>query len=777
MHDLPPPPHPHQRPSHPAQPHLEWALATGFSYLRKGEWIPLLIEFDTKEVRRAPGNERLTALEAFATRLWLADDPRTLDGEFVIPDLFANPPALMRRSPEFNFCVGLIKRDVDVVRKHIRSDRWNRTIVRVDLGPPIDFAKKPTPATSTRVPMSAPKPPSPTLHAAASHRRGIFGRMGDAVRKLTGSASAGAQPPPPKVFAAGAPTTPGSLPPTVPPTQVPPTVPPPPGQIPGSNTGSSSATTVSRVVIAVIDQGIAFANSRFFMGGQPRIEYLWQQNLLGTTLPAVSLTMPFTPGFELDKTAIVNAVAAARGIGANDDWVYRNYGGLNFNIDGYKPLARRQTHGSHVLDLAASVTDPAKHPIIAVDVPEDAVGDPSGSTLSVQAAWGLIYIVDRAEKLLQTNEKLPVVVNISYGPHEGPHDGTGSFEVFMDKIFAAANGSDTPLDIVLAAGNFRQTRTHAHVQVLPSHRKLLRWRLQPAGLTASTMEIWAPVGVVNGFEVTLRAPLGTPLGTSVTVSAANPTADFKDGAGNVLFSAEFVPATGSASRDHVTLNIARTAIDPAGGWGQAVAWSGLWQVIVKNQAAARIDLDAWIRRSDTMSGRRAKGRQSYFDDPRYGRFTPSGRPRDFDPLGSTSYVRRLGTLSGIATGQEPRVIGGFRNSDFYPAWHSSHGARIKGGAPVGPDWLECTDASDVLRGVHASGTQSGSVYAMSGTSAAAPQAARWVAEQWLSGNRPPLRSGLLPIVLYPDRPIPIGELPIAVTNGRARFAPRWPSRR
>ena len=209
MHDLPPPPHPHQRPSRPAQPHLEWALATGFSYLRKGEWIPLLIEFDTKEVRRAPGNERLTALEAFATRLWLADDPRTLDGEFVIPGSFCQSARADASVAGIQFL-----RWTHQARRRRRTQTYSVRPLEPHhcsrrFGTADRFAKKPTPATSTRVPMSAPKPPSPTLHAAASHRRGIFGRMGDAVRKLTGSASAGAQPPPPKVFAAGAPTTPG----------------------------------------------------------------------------------------------------------------------------------------------------------------------------------------------------------------------------------------------------------------------------------------------------------------------------------------------------------------------------------------------------------------------------------------------------------------------------------------------------------------------------------------------------------------------------------------
>ena len=54
-------------------------------------------------------------------------------------------------------------------------------------------------------------------------------------------------------------------------------------------------------------------------------------------------------------------------------------GGLGFSTGGFKALARRRSHGTHVLDLAAG-DNPAANmmnlPIIAVDMPDEAVGDP-----------------------------------------------------------------------------------------------------------------------------------------------------------------------------------------------------------------------------------------------------------------------------------------------------------------------------------------------------------------------------------------------------------------
>jgi hypothetical protein len=522
---------------------------------------------------------------------------------------------------------------------------------------------------------------------------------------------------------------------------------------------------VERVVIAVIDQGFAFANSRFFNGNQSRIEYLWEQNMQ-TAMPSPGLTMPFTPGFELDKTAIINAMANARAIGADEEWIYRVYGGLNFTGDSYKPLARRRTHGTHVLDLAAEGTDPTKHPIILVDMPEDAVGDPAGSTLSVQAAWGLIYILDRTEKLrnASVSEVLPVVVNLSYGPHEGPHDGTGVLEVFMDKIWQLADGSYTPLEIVLAAGNARQTRTHAAFNLRARVRKNLRWRLQPGSLSASLMEIWLPPGGGHSVTVTLTPPFISGALQPISVSPTNP-GPVPGGGG--LYLAEYVSATSPATADSIVLSIARTAPDPAGGWGSAVVPSGLWSVTLSSVGPMQ-GVNGWIKRSDTLSGRRAKGRQSYFDDRSGLRFGPNGRPLDYDPA-SSSYVKRLGTLSGIATGRRTRIIGGYRSSDIYPARYSSHGTRTTAVAAMqGPDWLECCEESDVLRGVLGSGTHSGSTVRMNGTSVAAPQGTRFLAQEWLAtGTRPTLPPGLFVPLPLAQRPIPVMERPPALSNGLA----------
>jgi len=662
----------------PVQPYLDWAIATKFAYLREGDWLPLLVEFNPQTLRIESGQ---TSLQAFTSLKWLSDDPRTLEDAIRIPDLFVEPPKLLARAKEFGFCVVLVHRKQVVAL--LDSPEWNRTILRVELGPPVTLASlQKTLKSDPAAPLGA---------------------------------------------------------------------------------GLSAAAGARRIVIGVIDQGIAFTHDRFRNRSGSRIAYVWQQDLMG----GGSFV---TPGIEITAAEIDAALAAA---GGDEDAVYRSTGGLDYSSGGYKALGRRRSHGTHVLDLAAGADlhdDVTDRPIIAVDMPDEAVGDPAGSTLTVHAILGLLYILHRADSLRRPNETLPVVVNLSYGPHEGPHDGTAILELVMDFFVQLAANSETPLKIVLAAGNFRQSRIHAAFQIRPGQTKTLQWRLQPGGLTASLMEIWLADVAAGGVSVAVRSPLHPLPNQSVTVSPASPEDDVKDAAGSVLMEARYL-AAGGGSRSHVVIGIARTALDPAGGWGQAVAPSGVWSVEVTNTSTAPVSVQAWIKRSDTPSGHPAKGRQSYFEDPaNYRRARPNGRPAEFDET-SESHLRRRETLSGIATGERTVVIGGYRrgdnSADMHPAPYSSAGPHdnSKRGYSA-PDWLEHSDDSIVCFGVLAAGTRSGSSAPMNGTSAAAPQAAKWIAETWLSTGVLPVRpNNLVQPGANPSNPIPAGERPDVVGGG------------
>ena len=61
-----------------------------------------------------------------------------------------------------------------------------------------------------------------------------------------------------------------------------------------------------------------------------------------------------------------------------------------------------------------------------------------------------------------------------------------------------------------------------------------------------------------------------------------------------------------------------------------------------------VEVRAWIQRDDSVIGFPRRGRQSHFDDPAYERFDAWGRPCTED--NKRSYVKRAGTINGLATG-------------------------------------------------------------------------------------------------------------------------------
>jgi hypothetical protein len=164
-----------------------------------------------------------------------------------------------------------------------------------------------------------------------------------------------------------------------------------------------------------------------------------------------------------------------------------------------------------------------------------------------------------------------------------------------------------------------------------------------------------------------------------------------------------------------------------------VAPPGHWRVEIQNGSGRELELDAWIQRDDNVHGFRRRGRQSAFDDREYVRLDANGRPVEEDQ--PKSYVQRAGTLNSIGTGNETIVAGGYRGSDGAPALYSARGPDDPpDGVRAGPDAMEVSERSISRRGVLAAGARSGSTLAMNGTSVAAPQLTRWIAEQMIAGE-------------------------------------------
>jgi hypothetical protein len=498
-----------------------------------------------------------------------------------------------------------------------------------------------------------------------------------------------------------------------------------------------------QVVTGVIDDGIAFAHDRFLdQSDTTRIEYLWDQQVPSTVWGT------WAYGREITKRAAMTGIDdlmkdCRHASLVDEDEVYRRSGFLDHSQLRHQPLAARVAHGTHVMDLACnSAQQPAadQRPIVAVQLPTVTVEDTSGATLAPQIYNGLLYIIDKAEQIACDAKagQLPVVVNVSYGLIAGPHDGSSRLEKAIDELHMSCNPLDalghpttTPMRIVLPAGNNYLSRCHASFSLPAGGSQQLHWRVLPDDWTESSVQIWFPFGSVDAVSITITAPDET---SSLPFASGFGQKTFDDN-GNVVGRVVFHPPGDVGARAMVELFLAPTGY-PDGG--VPLATPGVWRITIHNAGSTDIgETHAWIQRDDAAPGYPQRGRQSYFDDPKYRRYNDGGRAVEIDA--DSNYVKRAGTLNAIATGTQTIVVGGFRPSDGAPATYSSSGPVLHPpgrGAPSadGPDAMLVSEDAPSHRGVLAAGTRSGSCASMFGTSVSAPQATQWLAERMAQGK-------------------------------------------
>jgi hypothetical protein len=150
-----------------------------------------------------------------------------------------------------------------------------------------------------------------------------------------------------------------------------------------------------------------------------------------------------------------------------------------------------------------------------------------------------------------------------------------------------------------------------------------------------------------------------------------------------------------------------------------------------------------------------------FKDPQY-------RPlAEWAPASSMRHEGSAPQNLRIATGEHryhQRISCGDSNAEIPPRIHPQASRQLKrvfraGLARAQRRLIACF-------GVLAAGTRSGSSVPMNGTSAAAPQAARWIAETWLTTGVLPARpNNLEQPGNNPSNPIPPGERPDTVGGG------------
>ncbi|MGI9356722.1 MAG: hypothetical protein ACR2PF_16370, partial [Rhizobiaceae bacterium] len=523
------------------------------------------------------------------------------------------------------------------------------------------------------------------------------------------------------------------------------------------------------VVLAIIDDAVAFANAGFRDShNKSRIEFLWSQSAQSDGRGTVPM------GREFDRDWIDASIA--RHDGREDD-IYRDpeLGRNPDPLEDYDPY-RGYSHGTHVLDTAAGfgLADRVQDRdaldrirMIAVELPPDVLRDTSGYGKDAFILSALHYIFARTNALKQAygTEEVHLLVNLSLGMTGGPHDGSHPLEQAIDEMVEARRATEGGLTVVaLPSGNSHAGRLHAVAEAEGKPSTLeadLGWRVQPNDRTANSVEVYFEFRgdlpeTVSEFLQQADIELKDPAGA--VPASFGPGTSSADGPILIQDLDEGNPAAGQVAIEFYQETVWRLVIilpPTEVSYSEATtALSGLWTIGLRS-AQRQTGLNkarAYIHRDIDVQDVRNGARQSFFDDPDYRDTDCEGRRFGLVGIEDDGIIRRNGSVNGWATSSvtiTPKarvVVGGYVDfawdetadqqqiiDDLKPAWYScgpdgSHRLAIDFGAP--------SETSSITSGIRAAGTRSGSVSWLSGTSAAVPAFLRELALDLLQDPDP-----------------------------------------
>ena len=523
------------------------------------------------------------------------------------------------------------------------------------------------------------------------------------------------------------------------------------------------------ILIGMLDDGCPFAAAQFRRTLQDgststRVRAIWDQDQERETVwvdpnTAFGKELPdFRYGLEYRRHSEPIGGTPPRHIGL-DDWTALHLtpaGGVDedscYANAQFERLASQHSHGAHVMDvLAGSVPtssrigpskaggdrrdppswtpgNPANDPacnadLVFVQFPKNCIDDATGVWLKSYVLDGIRYILSFADP----NYTDHVIINLSYGPTTGPHDGTAELETALTALVSEYNGTHRKprLEIVLPAGNAFLSEDHVvfvNDDEEPGEVEWT-WRLPPDNTVLCFAEVWMDDADARDVYVTLTSPSGvvyTPTPATPPPPGVDPPPAGVD-----------VPlawGNGTMFRlhvDHTSIAPNHSAIDPV----TRAAESGDYTITITG-VPENAQIRAYVARTDPNMGVRTGAKRSYFVDPNWEQTRSAAASctrvhGEFDKTGSL--VRRDGTLNGIATAKRHRVrvAGGYILSDGRKSTYSSAGP-ARHGPRVGPNYVLPCDESYALQGIRAGGTRSGVVFRLIGTSVASPQLGRQV---------------------------------------------------
>jgi hypothetical protein len=510
------------------------------------------------------------------------------------------------------------------------------------------------------------------------------------------------------------------------------------------------------LLIGLLDDGCPFAAAQFLGSqagaGSTRVRAIWDQDTGKQPIPVIGSGNPprlfgeipsdFNYGLEFRRDFAVPSQQMGL-----DEWIGRHLtptGSVDedgcYADAGFTNLALRKLHGAHVMDVFAGRiptssrigpmqpgqdrrdppswlpgTDPAcKVDLVFVQFSQSCIRDATGVWLKAYVHDAVQYILSHADPINTKN----VVINLSYGPTTGPHDGMADLETDLTAFVDEFNGTPgkPKLEIVLAAGNSYLTDGHIQFPLGKAHPDYVEWtwRLPPDNTVLCFAEIWMKSSDASGVDVTLTSPSGVTFTPATATTPSSPAG--VDG--------PLVQGSDAMWRLQVEPTVAASGV---------VAEHGDYTIKVTG-IPKNAELHAYVARTDPNLGVYTGAQPSCFVDPHWERTRSASAgctyvDGEFDDAGSL--IQRVGTLNGIATAEDPsvHVAGGYFVINGRKSPYSSAGPARRGPLPRrrGPDFVLPGDETFALRGIRAGGARSGSVFRLVGTSTAAPQLAREVA--------------------------------------------------
>ncbi|WP_422370156.1 hypothetical protein [Hoeflea sp.] len=522
------------------------------------------------------------------------------------------------------------------------------------------------------------------------------------------------------------------------------------------------------VIVGIVDRGVPLHHRLLRDGKETRILAAWQQDAAWG-----EKCQPFLPmGRELYKHEIDQAIKE------HIDGDVEDEDGLNASLGlvemasaiAPRDLARRQSHGAAVLDVAAGCGDGSdgadKIYVIVVNLPDRQTIGLSGAFLDYFTSLAIYRIAALADWLWRVNscrwkprddkgrKGFPLVVNLSFGKNAGPQNGDDFFHATIGNL-RKSRPVGSPLHLVIPVGNDNLAEGSGIVDLPPGPQsKYVGWWLPPEDQSQNFIEIWTdPIHEcdLESFKLEIALPdpgAGfrdlTPMIDHVRYlieecsvcngpckrgpqceDPCNPSDPFA-----ALYLRRF-PEKGLPGyyRLQYTLCTLPTLDQDQ---PDAVVPSGPWEIRLTNETRNRVTVRLTVQTDQSILPNGAEALRSWLFDPTYSRYDEVGRLVDsYDyPFKSSpahtdkaDTVLRHGTMNSTAAAPGTLVAAGHRASDGRPASYSSTGP-FRAETWQVPDASFPIDAGSAHSGLLASGSRDGSVIPISGTSFAAAAATR-----------------------------------------------------